>query len=494
MEYLVEPWDHQKKAMERARELSSFALFFEMGTGKTGTAINILRERFNERRAVSRTLIFCPPIVIKNWGDEWKKHSRIAPRAVVLLQGSGKQRLKTFREQSLKEGRVFVTNYETLSMPDVYAHFQAWGPEAIIFDESHYLKSAESKRSKLAEALANPQDKKTRKPLQAPFKLILTGTPVLNSALDLFQQYLILDGGRTFGANFFVYRARYFRDRNAGMPKERYFPDWVVRPGALEEINQLISQTGMRVEKKDCLDLPPLVQQTLKVPLDRQAKIQYEEMKRDFITYMNDKAVVATMAMTKALRLMQIASGFVKTVDGEEIPLGLTPKMIALKDLLAELTPNHKVLVWAVWKNNYAQIRSICEELGIAHVEVHGDITPTQKIANVACFETDPKCRVFIGHPGSGGLGINLVSASYSIFYSRTFSLGHSLQAEARNHRGGSKEAGHEKITRIDLVSSDTIDELVLERLVNKQEISDRVLKDLAVELKNSVAVDSAQD
>jgi SNF2 family DNA or RNA helicase len=82
---------------------------------------------------------------------------------------------------------------------------------------------------------------------------------------------------------------------------------------------------------------------------------------------------------------------------------------------------------------------------------------------------------VLIGHPGSGGIGVNLTASSVSIFYSRGFSLEHDIQAEARNYRGGSER--HDKITRIDLVAPGTIDEEVVRKLHAKQTISDVILK-----------------
>jgi SNF2 family DNA or RNA helicase len=483
LKFLIPPWKHQVEAIERAalhpNAPSDFALFFEMGTGKTGTLINILRARFNEKQKIMRTLILCPPIVIKNWKEEWKKHSTIDPCHIILLTGSGEKRARTFMEEGYTrdthapQGKIFVTNYEALLMDALFEQILAWKPEVLVLDESHKCKDAKSKRTKKAIQLST----------LAKHRYLLSGTPVLNSPLDLFSQFVILDQGATFGKNFFAFRGRYFRDRNAGMPRDRYFPKWEVVPGALEDINQKIFVKGMRVEKKDCIDLPPMVYQTIKVPMEGEQARLYKEMKKDLITFLKDKAVTATMAMTKAMRLMQIASGYAKTAEGEEISLGQTPKQVALKELLEELTPNHKVLVWAVWKENYAQIRQVCEELGVGYTEVHGDIPSGQKFANVDRFNTDSKCRVLIGHPGSGGIGINLVVASYSIFYSRNFSLEQSLQAEARNYRGGSLEAGHEKITRIDLVCEGTIDELVSEKLAMKEEIGEKLLSDLSLEL-----------
>ena len=85
---------------------------------------------------------------------------------------------------------------------------------------------------------------------------------------------------------------------------------------------------------------------------------------------------------------------------------------------------------------------------------------------------------------GSGGIGINLVAASYAIFYSRSFSLEHDLQAEARNYRGGSER--HTKITRIDIVARDTIDEHIQKALSDKQNISETLLKEIGHEMQRA--------
>lgn len=487
MDFKIKPWAHQLQAIGNAAALPYYGLFFEQGAGKTSTAINISRFRFAENGRLLRTIVFGPPIVVNNWRDEWLMHSKIEPGAITPLVGSQTKRLTLFKAKSVGP-QIFLTNYESLGMLHLFENFIKWQPELLIFDESHRLKNHKAKRSKLAEELANPIGKRR------PFSYILSGTPILNSPLDIFQQFLILDGGQTFGRNYFAFRARYFRDRNAGMPKERYFPKFEVMTkekdgfDALSEISKAMSTISMRVEKKDCMDLPPEIHQIIKVGMtDEQTKL-YKEMKSDFITFMGDKACTATIAITKALRLMQISSGFLSVKGGdtgelcEAIPLKKTPKQEALKSMLEDLCESNKVLVWAVWKENYAHIREVCTELGLEYVEVHGGVSAMQKQLNVDRFKTDPKVKVFIGHPGSGGIGINLIVAQYSIFYSRTFSLENWLQARARNHRGGSEI--HDKIVHYDLVCENTIDELVVKALANKIEISEKVLGDLSQEMK----------
>ena len=304
-----ELWEHQKEALRRANLLpridpqeAGFGLFFEPGTGKTATAIHWLRGLMNGHKRFLRTLVFCPPIVVPNWKEEFALNSAIDPGRIALLTGSGEKRLKTF-EQS--HAGVFVTNYEALLMKPLYAAMKAWQPEAIIFDESHYLKTHNAKRSKLAERLANGGP-------TIPYKQILSGTPVLKDAMDLFFQFLILDGGLTLGGNYYVFRALYFSDRNAGMPRDRYFPKWELKTlqkdgfDAAKALSERIATRSMAVKKLDCLDLPPLVRKVIRVPLSGEQKRLYNEMKKDFLTYYRDKACVATLAITKALRLQQI--------------------------------------------------------------------------------------------------------------------------------------------------------------------------------------------
>lgn len=504
MDFLVKPWAHQLTAIQRAAPLPYFALFFEMGAGKTGTAINILRTKMTPLGRYVKTIIFCPPIVVPNWADEFAMHSKIPRERVVLLQGSGAQRLATFNEHAWIDSTprpvFFVTNYESLLLGGfkektgkkryipgpLFQAMQKWNPEALVFDESHRLKNFKAERSKLAEVLANPRDEKTKVPLRKPWTYLLSGSPVLNSPMDLFYQYLIMDGGATFGKNFFVFRGQYFIDKNRDMPKDRYFPNWVVKPGALDQINEKIYQFGMRVTKQECLDLPEELSITVKCKMGSVQARNYKEMKRDFITTINDKTASATLAIVKALRLMQITSGFL-SLDGEggemdkaKVVYESCEKEEKLEGLLEELTPGSKVIVWAVWKENYAIIRRVCERLNVRFVEVHGGISRAQQNENVAQFKADEGIRVFIGHPGSGGIGINLTCAPYSIFYSRTFSLEHWLQARARNHRGGQKE----KVTHYDLVCEGTIDELVQNKLAQKFDMSESLLKDISRSIK----------
>ena len=473
MNYKIKPWAHQLTAIERAKDLRDFAFFCEPGTGKSCMLINTLRHKFNVEKMILKTLILCPPVVISNWANEWKMHSSLDSKLIVQLTGSQVQRLKTF--QSSNPRSVFISNYEITTMQDLFEEIKDWGPEVIVADESHRIKNYASQRAKRCIELAK----------DARHRYILTGSPILNSPSDIFSQFKFLDGGATLGSNFFAFRARYFRDENCGMPRHKYFPKWVPMDDTPAQINYLIEPLCAKAKKSECLDLPPLVKTTIKVPLGPGQKEAYESMKKEFIAFVNGNACTAMLAIVKALRLQQIASGYMPTVDqtGESFTARFkgNPRIMALRELLEEHTPHSKVIVWASWAENYKDIRAVFEDMDLPYVELTGETPASKRTANVDAFNNDPSIRCLLGHPGSGGIGVNLISSNVAIYYSRTFSLEHAIQSEARNFRGGSEI--HESIQHIDLVAEGTIDEFIQTKLAEKVEIGEKILGNLTQEL-----------
>lgn len=465
-------WEHQVQAIKASAVLSDLGLFFEQGTGKTRTTVEILRRKFAEVGALRRTLILCPAIVRDNWKSEIKAYSKIPGKDVIVLKGSGVRRANEFITATgvaTADPKVIITNFEAVEMDDLYALFLRWRPEILIIDESQRMKSHKSLRAKKVAQLAD----------MSRHNYILTGTPILNTPADLFMQFRILDRGETFGRNFFAFQAQYFHDANAKWKgKTNYFPKWEPRPEAFDLLQRMVAKKAIRVLAKDCLDLPPLVRQRVDVEMSTEQARMYREMYQDYVTFLDGQTeaspIVANMAVVKALRLQQIVSGFAKDADGNTHRIKNVPRLKALEELLEDLTPQGKVIVWAGFKENYRMIAELLQKKGIEYREIHGDIPDHQKQMNMREFRESDTVRVMVANQAAGGVGVNLVEARYSIYYSKGFRLEDDLQSEKRNHRHGSQM--HDKIVRIDLCSPGTIDELVNETLANKQNVSDRIL------------------
>lgn len=479
-------WEHQKKAVDRAKGLREFALFFEVGTGKTLTAIHILKQKCNANRRLLRSIIFGPPVVLEAWRREIQTNSKEAMhKNVHVLSGTGKKRVETFKKlafseeggEKFAEGKIFITNYHSLLMPDLFELFKDWQPELLIFDESHKLKNRQAKTTKAAIKLSDI----------ASHKFLLTGTPIVNKPMDIWSQYRILDGGATFDKNFSAFRAEWFTDRNDWMPKLSYFPNWQPKQGFEQVFNALIYKKAARALKKDCLDLPPIVNKKVFVELSPDQAKMYNQMEKTLVAYMDDKACVAEIALTKMLRLMQMLSGFYVDDEDNVHSFKKNPKLDALLDLVWDICPDEKIIIWSTFKHSYKQIieaidaRKGCdaetkkELANLKLVTLVGGMTDKARQSAIDDFRDDPDTRIMLANQAAGGTGVNLISASCMIYYSRNYSLEQEMQSEARCHRGGSEI--HEKITRIDIIAPQTLDEVVLDALSRKENMAENIMR-----------------
>lgn len=470
-------WAHQVIAIARALDprTEELAFLHEQGTGKTRTIIETLRHQFARNGRILNTLIVCPLIVKRQWQEQFAQYSKIQKIDIVVLDGSEKKRCKTLGDMVNVDGqpmrnKIVIVNFAALEMKELLKIITLWGVEVLIVDEAHELKNPRSVRAKALLPLADG----------ARYRYIATGTPIANTESDIFMQYRILDKGKTFGTNYWVFRKRYYRDDNAAWAgKRNHFPKYVCPPVAQEEIKKLIETKSVRALKKDCLDLPPYVRQTLEVEMSQDQQRAYKQMKEEYVTWIKDqrdqpRAVVAQLAITKAMKLQQIVSGFAFDEHGNAQRFKNVPRLEVLKEQLQNLTPNHKVIVWANFIENYKMIEEACDALGVKHAKIVGGMSEFEKNENRTSFNTDPDIRVLIGNQGAGGTGVDLIPASYAIYYSKDHSMLKDQQSEARNYRGGSHI--HEKVTRIDLVCYGTIDEMINEALASKKNLADYIL------------------
>lgn len=457
-------WKHQTIAINAALNKKNLALFHDVGTGKTCTMINILRHDYTEHKRVRRTLILCPITVCKQWKDEFAKFSKVPQENIFVLVGEGKKRVQLVEELTrLQQNAVLITNYEAVQIKGFVEALDKYNIEVMIADESHRLKDSSGVRSKKIYALADKADR----------KFIMTGTPFLNSMLDIFGQFRFLDK-TVFGKSFFEFRMRYFEDKNRHMPSHVHFPDWQPRPDSSSKIAGILTHYCVQANKHECLDLPPLIKQVIPVELGVDQRRAYEMMKKEFVAEIGGNLITAEFAMTKTLRMQQILSGFIPNRDNPDdtVWCDKVPRLQALSDLLESIN-GKKTIVWTVFRPTYRAIERVCQELDLKCNFLTGEQTQKEKEHAINEFRNGPT-QVLIANPAAGGTGINLIEAQYAIYYSRSFSLEHFLQSEARNFRGGSNM--HEKVTHYHLVSQGTLDEVISNALLHKKNMGDEVL------------------
>ena len=105
-------------------------------------------------------------------------------------------------------------------------------------------------------------------------------------------------------------------------------------------------------------------------------------------------------------------------------------------------------------------------------VSIYGKDSVDLRNKAVETFQSDDRCRFLVGNPTVGGYGLTLTAAKYVIYFSNSYNLEVRWQSEDRAHRYGQTS----QVTYIDLIATDTIDEMVLHNLENKIELSAKTL------------------
>lgn len=450
-------WQHQENAVKRFEDYDHCALLWDMGTGKTRTAVEWLRNKIHKTAFTNefKVLIISPKVTLWNWKSELEPASTTF--MVGVVDGTEKKKIEI-----IKAHPIVVMNPECLNSSKILDTMKNCKFQYLIVDESHRFKNPKSKRLK---ALLSISD-------AIPYRMILTGTPILANYLDIWAQWRIMDGGVDLGKNFYVFREKYFRDKNVGFKgRPAYYPMYIVKPESARELSQIMDRKASRIKKEECLSLPDLVFQTESVEMGKEQAKAYSDMEKTLVAAVKAGECTATNALTQVLRMLQILSGYIKT-DEETYLFPENPRLDRLKELLEDLTPTSKMIVWSSFQENYFAISALCTSLGIQYAELTG--LTKEKAAEIDKFQKDPKVRVIIANPAAGGIGVNLTEASYAVYFSRSFSLGDRLQSEARCYRHGSQK--HSKITIIDLIVKDTLDEEVLSALKRKESVSDTIL------------------
>lgn len=450
-------YKHQETFVNFIKEnnITNYLLAWEQGSGKSAALITIIRNIYNDKKLDMPTLIVCPNIVTENWKREIKKFASEKMYSVTtILTGTKVQRLKRLNDPKYK---IFIINYEGLRVIHNDLVARQWG--ILVADEIHKTKAIKAVQSKICVELGQ----------KAVYRYGATGTPILNSMLDIFNLFMVIDRGETFGRNFFSFRGRYFTDKNAGFRmKQWYFPKWEPRANAAEELNKLIFTKTSRILKKDCLDLPEKIYQSVYVDLTAEQEAHYNNIKNELITEYMDGVITAGNALTKIQRLNQITSGLLFNTEQNVSEIS-SAKVIALFDILDDI--DDKVIIFGVYRKELERIYKICQEKKLEPVLIYGGVDNKQELLDK--FETDDKCRVVICNIASA-IGFNATAAKYGIYFNKTYSLEHYLQSQDRIHRPGAER--HNKIVYINILAKDTIDEVIDNAILGKEDMASAVM------------------
>ena len=466
--FKTKPYGHQLDALKASWDKEVFAYFMEMGTGKSKVLLDNAAILY-DKGEINALLLIAPKGVYKNWFDSEIPTHLVdhIDKKMVLWKSSDKsikqiKKLNTLFEPG-SDLRILIMNVESFSSGNgsefAYKFLSAHPKSMVAIDEATTIKTPTSNRTKNILSLSK----------HCKYRRILTGSPVTKSPLDLYSQCAFLDPWLLDHQSFYTFRARYSICKKIEVNGRRI--EIVVGYRNLGELSDKIKTFSQRVLKEDCLDLPEKTFVKHYVELTKEQKKVYEQMKKEAIAFLDGKMQSTATVMTQLMRLHQITCGHFTADDGtiKDLPCS---RLGELMDILEKI--EGKTIIWSHYthdvKRIIAEIKKVYGEDSV--VDYYGATDTDSRSANIKKFQTDDRCRFFVGTTHTGGYGITLTAGSNMVYFSNGYDLEKRQQSEARIDRIGQTK----KMTYIDIMAQDTIDERIVKALRNKVNISNAIM------------------
>lgn len=493
-EYMVHPEfplaEYQEQGFAVSLSKDGFLHRMEQGTGKTPIAINEMCVVGLKMKRMARILILCPKQVRENWASEIEKFSTV-PAKVVIVHGDKIRRINAFvdsiRQEVDCEYSACICGYDSVTCTFDEMSLIEW--DMIVLDESHYIRNVSTKRT---QAILKLREK-------TPTRRCLTGTPIVNSLMDLWPQLEFMAEGLSGFASFKAFKSFYgvYERSSSGR-------DQLVGFQNVPLIQERLARVSYHISKKEAnLGLPDKTYDKYAVYMTKKQAEVYEQVKSFLSVEMekldgSDDQMTINHVLTQMMRLAQITSGFV-TTDEKFDPFSMeqkafrqvkqiesnyqdNPKIKGVLDILSETPNNCKTIIWACFREDLRLLGEATFNAGYNPVSYYGGVSESNRSEAVHRFNFDDATRVFIGNPASCSEGLNLIGTDpnkddwttycgHVIYFSQNWSPVQRSQSEDRSHRRGVKW----NVRYTDLYIPNTIDIEMREVVTGKIQVANDV-------------------
>lgn len=479
------PFEKQMVALNKAWPHDEFAFFMDMGTGKTFTVINMAAARAMMGQ-IHAFLVIAPSSAKPIWPDEIEKFMPI-PFDLHVHEPTKREYNKsmTWVEKESDRIKVLVVSVEALSQGnaiDVCMHFTTKYKTMVAVDESSSIKTPPRKRG---------QKSRTTRCWdiagEAAYRAIMTGTEITQGIEDLYAQFRFLDWKIIGLRNFTAFKSQYCR--MGGFQGKK-----IVGYQNVDQLMELIAPQTFQCKITECQDMPEQIYETRKCALNDVQKRLLKELgdPYEMRTAIGDMELEVDTVLERMTRYQQIVGGHFpwedeewEDVDGEltkhkkyryePIP-GPNHKMEALKQIIDELPPDRKVVIYAAWQPEQNMIIDYLGRERAAFYCKRKDHKSTEYLREeTRRFQNDDDCQFMVS--GRGGYrAVTWTRGDIVIYYSSTFSYDEREQSERRTWRTGRKN----HVLYIDLVSDHHIDSDMRKAVKRKKDVADFVKERLA--------------
>jgi SNF2 family DNA or RNA helicase len=424
---------YQIKAVDFILEKKLCALYLGMGLGKTVISLTAIVELLNTN-TIRKILVIGPLRVINNvWHEEIAKWSHTSHLTYSIVTGTEAQRLEAFK----KDVSIYLINRENVCW--AYVHdYATW--DMIVVDESSSFKNPSSKRFKAL------------KKFKYEYMVQLTGTPSPNGLMDLWSQIYLLDQGKRLGKTVYHYSNTYFYPDYSGY-------NLICRNS--RDIYSKIADITLSLNAKDYIDLPAKIKMNTFVDIGEHAL--YKELKKEFLTTIMDRNIVALNAAALTCKLLQFCNGAIYDAEKNIVEIH-DAKLKALEEIIDD-NPKEPILVAYNFRSDLIRLKRHFPTSVILDRE-----------GNQIAKWNNGEIKLLLCHPASCGKGLNLQrGGSIIVWFGLTWNLEDYLQFNSRIHRQGQKKP----VIINHIVAKNCIDETVLKMLTEKKMSLDNLLDSL---------------
>lgn len=408
----------------------------DMGLGKTLEVIAYL-SACKENMPV---LIVCPKSLIYNWENEFRKWN--PSQKVFVIDGMKESR--TVLESAIDDERkeVFIISYDSLRNDlDLFLNHRF---SNLILDEGQSIANAYAKKTKAVKDIYSRQ------------KFVLTGTPIMNSLLDLWSIFDFLMPG--YLLDFHAFSLRY-RDLEEDNLEDR------------EILMKKIAPFVLKRTKKEVLnDLPDKEEQIVLLSMNENQRKLYDAYLENVRNQLNQHKDRITI-LAEIMRLREICVDQSMLYEGEE----LSSKILSAMDTIREsIASGHKVIVFSTFAKALFHLRDVLGKENIESFLIYGGTSAKDRIRFADDFNEKEEVRVMLVSLKAGGTGLNLIGGDIVVLLDPWWNIAAENQASDRAHRIGQKR----KVTILKLVNKDSIEERVLQLQEKKKKLSDVIRDD----------------
>ena len=465
--FKTKPYEHQVTAFNFGLSHNKWLLGDEMGLGKTKQVIDIAvakKLQYNYKHC----FIICGVNGLKwNWANEVKTHSN--EEAWILGQrkknnktviGSVEDRLYDLQNLDKISAYFIITNIETLRNEAVVAELdkrcKSGDIQMIAFDECHKAKNP------------NSQQGKGILKTKADTMIAMTGTPLMNTPLDL---YIILKWLGYEKHSFYQFKNHYCVMGGYGNYQ-------IVGYRNLNELQEELDHIMLRRKKEEVLDLPEKTYIDEFVEMTPKQEQIYNEITNEIRANidqieMSNNPLSALISMRQATGYTGILSSTIKE----------SAKLDRLEELVEEAVENGKKVV--IFSNWTQMTLPIYNRLAVKYqgTYITGEVDIEDRQEHIRRFQEDEDCKFVVGTSGAMGTGITLTAGTVEIFMDEPWNMALKEQCVDRCHRIGQKN----NLTIYTLMCKGTIDERIHNIVEKKGIMADAIVDGKVAENKREL-------